>query len=58
MTVLTVLLLNRREHAAEEYFPAFSMKQRQKIREKAELFFFYISFGDVPFMQISHSFLQ
>lgn len=58
MTALTVLLLSRREHPAEHYFPAFSMKQRQKLGGKAELLFFYISFGDVPFMQISHSFLQ
>lgn len=58
MTVLTVLLLSRREHPAEQYFPAFSMKQRQKVEEKAEILFFYISFGDVPFMQISHRFLQ
>lgn len=58
MTVLTVLLLSRREHPAEQYFPAFIMKKRQKLGGKEELLFFYISFGDVLFMQISHSFLQ
>lgn len=39
MTVLTVLLLSRREHPAEQYFPAFSVKQRQKLGDKEELFF-------------------
>lgn len=58
MAVLTVLLLSRREHPAEQYFPAFSMKKRQKLGKKEELLFFYISFGDVSFMQIPHSFLQ
>lgn len=57
MTVLTVLLLSRREHPAEQYFPAFSVKQRQKLGDKEELFFLYF-FRDVLFMQISHSFLQ
>lgn len=57
MTKLTVLLLSRKEHPAEQYFPAFRMKQRQKLEEKNRAFL-YISFGDVPFMQISHSFLQ
>lgn len=57
MTVLTVLLLSRREHPAEQYFPAFSVKQRQKLGDKEELFFQYF-FRDVLFMQISHSFLQ
>lgn len=37
--MLTVLLLSRREHPAEQYFAAFSMKQRQKLKEKKiELF--------------------
>lgn len=57
MTVLTVLLLSRREHPAEQYFPAFNVKQRQKLGDKEELFFLYF-FRDVLFMQISHSFLQ
>lgn len=56
--MLTVLLLSRREHPAEQYFPAFSTKQRQKLEEKKNRAFLYFSFGDVPFMQISHSFLQ
>lgn len=32
--MLTVLLLSRREHPAEQYFPAFSMKQRKKLEDK------------------------
>jgi len=53
MTKLTVLLLSRKEHPVEQYFPAFSVKQRQKMEEKNRAFFLYISLGDVLFMQIS-----
>lgn len=41
MTKLTVLLLSRKEHPVEQYFPAFSVKQRQK-EEKNRAFFVYL----------------
>lgn len=44
MTMLTVLLLNSRKHPAEQYFPAFRIKQRQRLEEKKNRAFFVYLF--------------